>query len=164
MGLCLEEIARAEELPAVVLSVTVSGVAPGTFRLRHGRAKTEMARPHGARKRHRGFRAHRADAGSDNNSLRTSAVLEGDEWVINGTKQFITNAGLDNTSIVIVAAKTERPKDGKTIVCTIIVPKDAPGFKVGAKYEKMGNHGYFYPRTFLRQLPRTEKIPSGGHQ
>ena len=141
MGLCLEEIARAEELPAVVLSVTVSGVAQELFVFGTEEQKQRWLVPMAQGKDIGAFGLTEPDAGSDNNSLRTSAVLEGDEWVINGTKQFITNAGLDNTSIVIVAAKTERPKDGKTIVCTIIVPKDAPGFKVGAKYEKMGNHG-----------------------
>ena len=99
------------------------------------------------------------EAGSDSASLRTTAVLKGDEWIINGSKQFITNTNLDNASIAIITAKTERESDGKTVISTIIVPKDAPGFKVGQKYEKMGmragaTHELFFddcrvPRDFL---------------
>jgi alkylation response protein AidB-like acyl-CoA dehydrogenase len=79
------------------------------------------------------------DSGSDAGSLSTTATLEGDEWVLNGTKQFITNIGLDNASLVIVAARLEHDKSDDAIA-TFIVPKTAPGFKLGKRYRKMAWH------------------------
>jgi len=62
------------------------------------------------------------------------------EWVLNGTKQFITNIGLNNASLVIVAARVSTGENSDTI-STFIVPKDAPGFKLGDRYAKMAwNH------------------------
>jgi len=79
------------------------------------------------------------DVGSDAASLRTRASLDGDEWVLNGTKQFITNIGLKNASILLVAAKTGENEKGN-VISTFIVPKTAPGFKLGRRYKKMGWH------------------------
>ena len=79
------------------------------------------------------------DAGSDAGSLKTTAELQGDEWVLNGTKQFVTNIGLDNASLVLIAATVASPDRGDTI-STFIVPKEAPGFKLGNKYQKMAWH------------------------
>ena len=59
--------------------------------------------------------------------------------MLNGTKQFITNIGLDNASLVLIAAMVVSPDRGDTI-STFIVPKDAPGFKLGSKYQKMAWH------------------------
>jgi alkylation response protein AidB-like acyl-CoA dehydrogenase len=58
--------------------------------------------------------------------------------VLNGTKQFITNIGLDNASLVIVAARVKGDKN--SMVSTFIVPKDAPGFKLGERYRKLCWH------------------------
>lgn len=80
------------------------------------------------------------DSGSDARALRTKAVLKGDEWVLNGTKQFVTNIGLENASMVLVAARTGNNKKGN-IISAFIVPKNAPGFQLGKKYEKMSWHG-----------------------
>ena len=77
------------------------------------------------------------DAGSDAASLRTKAVLEGNEWILNGTKQFITNIGLENASVLLAAAQTGKKGKGKSIISTFIVPKDAPGFHLGKKYDKV---------------------------
>ena len=80
------------------------------------------------------------DSGSDAGSLRTRAVLEGDEWVLNGTKQFVTNIGMDNASVVLVAAISGKDEEGNVVISTFIVPKDAPGFRLGKRYEKMSWH------------------------
>ncbi len=72
------------------------------------------------------------DAGSDTASLKTRAELRGGEWVINGAKIFISNAGLDNCAFLMVLCRTEQ---GFGIV---IVPKDAPGFSMGPPLLKMG--------------------------
>jgi alkylation response protein AidB-like acyl-CoA dehydrogenase len=75
------------------------------------------------------------DAGSDTRAIKTTAVLDGDEWVINGTKAFCTNAGLDNCLCVMVLCLTDKEK---MTFDTIIVPKGTPGFTVAPKYPKMG--------------------------
>ncbi|MQL53714.1 acyl-CoA dehydrogenase [Desulfofundulus thermobenzoicus] len=78
------------------------------------------------------------NAGSDAGGTRTTAVLEGDEWVINGSKCFITNASY--ARFVTITAVTDRAK-GKGGISAIIVPTGAPGFTIRAGYEKMGLHG-----------------------
>ena len=81
------------------------------------------------------------NAGSDAASIQTRAALEGNEWVLTGTKQFITNIGLDNASIILAAAVTERRAKVKNVISAFIVPKTAPGFRLGKRYDKIGWHG-----------------------
>lgn len=75
------------------------------------------------------------DAGSDTAAIQTRAVLDGDEWVINGSKAFITNAGLDNNLFVTVLCLTD-PEARR--FDTIIVPKGTPGYRIMPPYRKMG--------------------------
>lgn len=76
-------------------------------------------------------------AGSDSSATRTTAVLEGDQWVLNGAKCFITNAGVAGT--YIVTAKTDKNKGARGI-SAFIVEKDTPGFSIGKREKKMGLH------------------------
>ncbi|MGH8969566.1 MAG: acyl-CoA dehydrogenase family protein, partial [Actinomycetes bacterium] len=76
--------------------------------------------------------------GSDAGATRTTARLDGDEWVINGTKAFITNGGTDVTSLVTVTAVTGEEAGGRKEISTIIVPAGTPGFTVSKKYSKVG--------------------------
>ncbi|MEK9199413.1 acyl-CoA dehydrogenase [Ureibacillus sp. 179-F W5.1 NHS] len=76
------------------------------------------------------------NAGSDAGGTRTKAVLEGDEYVINGEKCWITNAGYARQ--VIVTAVTGEREDGKKIITSIIVPTETPGVKINCNYDKMG--------------------------
>jgi len=78
------------------------------------------------------------NAGSDAASTQTTAVLKGNEWVINGTKQFITTG--DIADVVIVMAKTDKEKGAKGI-SAIIVEKDTKGFRVGQLEDKLGLRG-----------------------
>jgi short/branched chain acyl-CoA dehydrogenase len=73
------------------------------------------------------------EAGSDAGNVRTTAKLEDDHWVVNGAKQFITNAGTDISGGVTITART-----GDKEVSNIIIPKGTPGYEVGAAYRKMG--------------------------
>ncbi|MFQ5668591.1 MAG: acyl-CoA dehydrogenase family protein [Candidatus Binatia bacterium] len=73
------------------------------------------------------------DAGSDTAALRTTAVLDGEEWVLNGSKIFITNAGLENNLFVMVLCRN--PEGGYEL---ILVPRDAPGYTMGPPLRKMG--------------------------
>ena len=78
--------------------------------------------------------------GSDIRRLGTKAVLDGDDWVINGSKQFITNSGTDITSIVITAVRSGTSDAGRPEISAIIVPSDTPGFTVEPAYDKLGWH------------------------
>jgi len=77
-----------------------------------------------------------AGAGSDSRGTKTTAVLDGDEWIINGSKIFITNASLD-ISVGCTVQAVSGEKDGKKIFTTVIVEKDTPGFKRVAMHGKM---------------------------
>ena len=80
------------------------------------------------------------DSGSDSAALRTSAVLEGDQYVLNGSKRYITNAPVAGLFIVMARTEKERlPKNAH--VTAFLVPADTPGIVVGAKDRKMGQAG-----------------------
>jgi len=78
------------------------------------------------------------NAGSDAGATQTTAELNGDEWVINGTKQFITSG--DVAWVTTVMAKTDKEKGARGI-SAFIVEKDTPGFKVGQLEDKLGLRG-----------------------
>jgi alkylation response protein AidB-like acyl-CoA dehydrogenase len=141
MHLCIEELSRADTLLGAILDVTTSVVGQELLIFGTEEQKQRWLIPIAQGKELGAFGMTEPDAGSDAGAIKTTAVLKGEDWIINGSKQFITNTGLDNTSIVIITAKTQRESDGKTIICTILVPKDAPGFTVGQKYEKMAQRG-----------------------
>lgn len=138
MHLCIEELSRGDILFGAILDVTTSVVGQELFAFGTEEQKQKWLIPIAQGKELGAYGLSEPDAGSDAGGTRTTAVLEGEEWIINGSKQFITNTGLDNSSIVIITAKTQMESDGKEIICTIIVPKDTPGFNVGEKYEKLG--------------------------
>ena len=77
-----------------------------------------------------------AGAGSDSRGSKTTAVLDGDEWVINGSKIFITNASVD-ISVGCTVQAVSGEKDGRKIFTTVIVEKDTPGFKRVPMHGKM---------------------------
>ncbi len=76
------------------------------------------------------------DAGSDVAGIKTHARRDGDDWVINGSKMFITNGIL--ADLVIVAAKTDPNVKGSRGITMFLVARDTPGFSVGRRLEKMG--------------------------
>ena len=78
-----------------------------------------------------------SEAGSDAGAARTTAVLDGDEWLINGSKMFITNAGTDISACVTITAVTDEI-DGDREISNIIVPNGTPGYEVSPPLKKMG--------------------------
>ena len=138
LHLCIEELSRADILLGIILDASSSIVAQEIFLFGTEEQKQRWLIPLAQGKKLGAYGLTEPEAGSDSAGLSTTAILKGDEWIINGSKQFITNTNLDNTSIVIITAKTQRESDRKMVISTIVVPKDAPGFKVGQKYEKMG--------------------------
>ncbi len=138
MHLCIEEIARCDIPLGALLDVTTSVVAQEIFVFGTEEQKKKWLVPLLEGTKVGAFGLTEADSGSDAGALSTTAELKGDEWVINGSKQFITNIGFKNASILLVAALVA--SDNGDIVTTFIVPVDAPGFKIGARYEKMAWH------------------------
>lgn len=80
------------------------------------------------------------EAGSDASNIKTTAVVDGDTWVINGSKCFISNTGTPLSYGLVVLAVSGRDADGRKRYSTIIVPRDTPGYTVGRRYAKIGWH------------------------
>jgi short-chain 2-methylacyl-CoA dehydrogenase len=76
-----------------------------------------------------------AEAGSDAAHTTTRAALDGDDWVLDGAKQFITNAGTDISGLVAITALT-----GEREISNFLVPNGTPGYEQGTRYRKMGWH------------------------
>ncbi|XVQ83256.1 acyl-CoA dehydrogenase family protein [Microbispora siamensis] len=137
--LALEELARVDSSVAITLEAAVSlGEMPI---LRFGTdAQKERWLPKMAAGEILGaFGLTEPGGGSDvPGGMRTTAVLDGGEWVINGSKAFITNSGTDITGVVAVAAITGRREEGRPEISTILVPSGTPGFTVSKKYSKVG--------------------------
>ncbi len=81
------------------------------------------------------------EAGSDAGNTQTRARLEDGEWLINGTKQFITNAGTDISGLVVITAVTgDGAGEGRREISNIVVENGTPGYEPGPQYRKMGWH------------------------
>jgi alkylation response protein AidB-like acyl-CoA dehydrogenase len=86
------------------------------------------------------FALSEPDAGSDAQGVKTTAQKDGDEWVINGRKTMITNAGTPISYGSIILALTGE-EDGKKQFTAFVVPNGTPGYQLGQEFEKMGWHG-----------------------
>ena len=136
--ICIEELSRADITVATIQDGTTSLCGQELFTFSTEEQKQKWLKPLLEGKCTTGFALTESDSGSDSGALQTTAVLDGDEYVINGTKQFITNIALKNASICIVAAVSGQNQKGKNIISTFIVPTDNPGMILGKKYKKIG--------------------------
>ncbi|GAA5122008.1 acyl-CoA dehydrogenase family protein [Pseudonocardia adelaidensis] len=136
--LALEELARVDSSVAITLEAGVSLGAMPLHRFGSEEQQRRWLPALAAGERLGAFGLTEPGGGSDAGATRTTARLDGDEWVINGSKAFITNAGTDITSIVTVTAVTGVGADGRKEISSIIVPAGTPGFRVSQKYSKVG--------------------------
>ncbi|MGW6643693.1 acyl-CoA dehydrogenase family protein [Streptomyces iakyrus] len=140
LGVALEELARVDSSVAITLEAGVSlGAMP--IHLYGTEAQKGEWLPRLCSGELLGaFGLTEPDGGSDAGATRTTARLDSstNEWVINGTKCFITNSGTTITGLVTVTAVTGRTADGKPQISSIIVPTGTPGFEVAAPYSKVG--------------------------
>ncbi len=133
--IAIEEIGRIDQSMGITLEAAVGlGINPivayGT-QAQHDRWLPDLF----AGRALAAFGLTEPDAGSDAGATRTRAVLDGDEWVIDGAKAFITNSGSTLTSVIAVTART-----GPEEISTILVPAGTPGLVVEPAYHKMGWH------------------------
>ncbi|MBT1002670.1 acyl-CoA dehydrogenase family protein [Paenarthrobacter sp. DKR-5] len=140
--LAIEQLGRVDQSVAITLEAAVSLGAMPIYRFGSPEQKQQWLPPLASGKALAGFGLTEPEAGSDASGTRTTAVLDGGDWVINGNKEFITNSGTDITRLVTVTAVTgqqERP-DGsvKKEISTILVPTDTPGFTAEKAYNKVG--------------------------
>jgi short/branched chain acyl-CoA dehydrogenase len=147
--LAIEQLARADQSIAVTLEAGVGLGAMPIFRRGTEEQKQEWMPMLAQGKALAGFGLTEAEAGSDAAATKTTATLENGEWVINGTKQFITNSGTKITRLVTVTAVTGQRDNGKPELTAILVPNNTPGFTVEPSYDKVGWHtSDTHPLTF----------------
>ncbi|MCW2955161.1 MAG: acyl-CoA dehydrogenase [Thermoleophilia bacterium] len=135
--IAIEEIAKVCATSALLLAVQELGSLPIKF------AATEEQKAHWLPKLASGeslaaYGLTEPESGSDSAGMRTTARLEGGEWVLNGGKRFITNAGV--ADVYTIFAKTD-PDGGHAGISAFIVPADAAGFTIGKYEKKMGIKG-----------------------
>src|SRR3954452_17857930 len=136
----LEELARVDSSVAITLEAGVSLGAMPVFRFGTEEQRREWLARMCSGEMLGAFGLTEPGGGSDGGATMTTATLsdDGSEWVINGTKSFITNSGTDITGLVTVTAVTGRKPDGRKEISTIIVPAGTPGFTASKKYSKVG--------------------------
>jgi short/branched chain acyl-CoA dehydrogenase len=133
----LEELARVDSSVAITLEAAVSLGAMPIYRFGTEAQRREWLPRLCSGELLGAFGLTEPGGGSDAGATVTTARLDGDEWVINGTKAFITNSGTDITGVVTVTAVTGE-RDGRKEISSILVPAGTPGFAVSRKYSKVG--------------------------
>ncbi|MEU0844791.1 acyl-CoA dehydrogenase family protein [Streptomyces sp. NPDC005962] len=138
--LALEELARVDSSVAITLEAGVSLGAMPIFLYGTEEQKRQWLPGLCSGETLGAFGLTEPGGGSDAGATRTTARLDEatGEWVINGTKCFITNAGTDITALITVTAVTDRTEDGRPKISSIIVPSGTPGLSVAAPYSKVG--------------------------
>lgn len=148
LGLAIEGLARVDQSIAITLEAGVSLGAMPIYRFGNDEQKEKYLPDLLTGRALAGFGLTEPEAGSDAGATRTTAKREGDEWVINGAKQFITNSGTPITRFVTVTAVTGE-QDGRKRISTIIVPNGTQGFTVEPGYDKVGwNASDTHPLSF----------------
>ena len=136
--LAMEEISKIDASTSVIMSVNNSLVCYGIEKYGTEAQKQKFLVPLANGQKIGAFCLSEPEAGSDATSQRTTAIDMGDHYLLNGTKNWITNGGSASTYIVIAQTDVEKGHKG---INAIIVEKDMPGFVVGAKEDKLGIRG-----------------------
>ncbi len=139
VALCvaIEELARVDSSVAITLEAGVSLGAMPIYRFGSEELKAQWLPQLTSGQMLGAFGLTEPGAGSDAGGTTTTAVLDGDEWVINGTKAFITNSGTDITGLITVTAVTGE-RHGRKEISSILVPAGTPGLSIAAPYKKVG--------------------------
>ncbi len=136
--LALHELARVDSSVAITLEAGVALGAMPIFRFGSARQRERWLPELCQGERLAAFGLTEPGGGSDiPGGMRTTARLDGDEWVVNGSKSFITNSGTSITSVVTALAITGR-REGRPEISAIMIPSGTPGFSVAPEYSKVG--------------------------
>ncbi len=159
--LALEEISKIDASAAVIMSVNNSLVCWGLQEYGTEEQKQQYLKPLASGAIHGAFCLSEPEAGSDATAQRTSAKKQGNEYIINGTKNWITNGS--TASIYIVMAQSDSSKKHKGIDA-FIVEKNTPGVQIGPKENKMGirasdTHSVMFSEV---KIPSKNKIGESG--
>jgi short-chain 2-methylacyl-CoA dehydrogenase len=138
--LAIEELARADSSVAITLEAAVGLGSMPVYRFGTDEQRKRWLPELCAGTALAAFGLTEPGGGSDAGNPRTTAVLDGGEWVVNGNKAFITNAGTDITSLVTVLCRTGERADGRPELTSVMVPVPHDGFRASAKYDKVGWH------------------------
>ncbi len=144
--IALEEIARVSGTVAIILDAQTSLCCEPIYLFGTEAQKKKYLPALVSGKKIGAFGLTEPQAGSDAGATRTSAVRDGDEWVITGQKQFITNGSL--ADVLVVTAKTD-PEKGTRGISSFIIEKGTPGFQVGRDEKKMGLKGSVTSQLFF---------------
>ncbi len=136
--LALEELGRVDQSVAITLEAGCSLGAMPVFRFGTEAQKREWLPQLCSGRALGAFGLTEPGAGSDAGGTRTTAKLDSGQWVINGSKAFITNSGTDITKLVTVTAVTGERDGGRKEISSIMVPVPAQGFTAGKAYNKVG--------------------------
>jgi butyryl-CoA dehydrogenase len=136
-AITIEELSRISGSVGIIVSAHTSLGCNPIYLAGTDAQKDRYLRPLASGEQLGAYGLTEPDAGSDSRGTRTRAYREGDAWVLNGGKRFITNAGVAST--YIVTAVTDRD-EGSGRISAFIVEADAPGFSIGRMEEKMGLH------------------------
>ncbi len=137
--LALHELARVDSSVAITLEAGVALGAMPIFLFGTGEQRAQWLPPLCEGERLGAFGLTEPGGGSDiPGGMRTTAVRDGDDWVINGSKAFITNSGTSITSVITVLAITGRTEAGRPQISAIMVPAGTGGLTVGPEYSKVG--------------------------
>lgn len=146
--LALEELGKIDQSVAITLEAGVSLGAMPIYRYGNDKQKQEWLPQLTSGRSLAAFGLTEPSAGSDAGGTKTTAIADSGDWVINGSKQFITNSGTDITTLVTVTAVTGQ-NGGKKEISTILVPTDTPGFVAEPAYNKVGwNASDTHPLSF----------------
>jgi short-chain 2-methylacyl-CoA dehydrogenase len=132
-ALAVEELARVDSSVCITMAAHTSLGTMPIYLWGTAEQKEEWLPQLCAGKKLAAFGLTEPEAGSDAGNVRTTAKAENGEWVVNGAKQFITNAGTEISGCVTITART-----GENEISNVIVPNGAPGYEPGEPYRKMG--------------------------
>jgi butyryl-CoA dehydrogenase len=152
--IALEEIARVSGTMAIILDAQTSLCCEPLYLFGSEEQKMKYLPTLLSGEKIGAFGLTEPQAGSDAGATRTRAVRDGDEWVLNGQKIFITNGSL--ADVVVVTAKTN-PDKGTKGISAFIVEKGTPGFKPGRDEKKMGLKGSVTSELFFENV----RVPAG---
>jgi alkylation response protein AidB-like acyl-CoA dehydrogenase len=161
--LAVEELARIDSSVCITMAAHTSLGTMPIYLWGSDEQKTEWLPRLCTGERLASFGLTEPEAGSDAGNVRTTAKLEGGEWVVNGAKQFITNSGTDISGCVSITAVTGEA-NGRKEISNLIVPTGTPGYEFGEPYRKMGwNASDTRPLTFEDcRLPETSLLGRRG--